>query len=89
MIQLFNGCFFLWANIASYVLSYFFKWNPKIGQGFIFYVDLALVVLCVTGYQIGTYMLEQKQMNPKVIILIGGSTAITGIFLSSLTKQIW
>ena len=34
-------------------------------------------------------MLEQKQMQPRNIILIGGGIAITGIFFSSFQKQIW
>ena len=60
LIQLFNGCFFLWSNVANYVLSYFYKWDPMIGQGAIFYVDTSLTVLCVIGYQTGTYCLQQR-----------------------------
>ena len=49
LLELFNGCFFLWANIANYVLSYFYKFEPDIGHGAIFYVDVALMCLHVLG----------------------------------------
>ena len=31
LIMLFDGCFYLWSNVAGYVLSYFYKWDPMIG----------------------------------------------------------
>jgi hypothetical protein len=49
-IQLFNGCFFLWANISLYIVSYMHQFDPNVGQGATFYVDVALTVLCVVGY---------------------------------------
>ena len=32
-IHLFNGCFFLWGNIAPYVLSYFYHFGGADSQG--------------------------------------------------------
>jgi hypothetical protein len=32
-IHLFNGCFFLWGNIAPYVLSYFYHYGGSDGHG--------------------------------------------------------
>ena len=87
-IQLFNGCFFLWANISAYVISYMHQFDPDVGQGAIFYVDTALVMLCVTGYQCGTYLLRQRGWNPKSIILLGGSIAVSGIFASTFARDL-
>lgn len=42
----------------------------------------------VVGYQIGTYLLRQKEWSPKYIVLLGGSIAISGIFASSYTKDL-
>lgn len=50
LIQMFNGCFFLWSNISVYVLSYFYLYDKSIDQNAIFYVDFFLVLLNVTGY---------------------------------------
>ena len=85
LIQIFNGCFFLWANISVYVLSYIYHFDPEVNQNAIFYVDTALVLLNVCGYQIGSYLLNAKRVNPKILILVGSIISLTGIFLSSFT----
>lgn len=88
-IMLFNGCFYLWANVSNYVLSYFHQFDPSINQDSIFYVYVCLNIVANIGYPIGTYLLVQKNLNPKYIILIGGSIAITGIYCSTLTTNLW
>ena len=50
LLLMFNGCFFLWANISVYVLSYFYIHDKTINQNAIFYIDFLLVLLNVTGY---------------------------------------
>ena len=63
VIMMFCGSFFLWANISVYVLSYL-HWKsvqaggrfPDVGVNVIYYVDLALILLNVTGYNVGTYL---------------------------------
>ena len=50
LIQLFNGCFFLWASISNYVLSYIYIYDKNVDEAAIFYVDLALVFLNCFGY---------------------------------------
>ena len=65
-IQLFNGVFFLWSNIAIYVLSWQYQYDPTVRDDSIFAVDIALMFCNVTGYQIGTYLLERKKVNPKM-----------------------
>ena len=89
LVQLFNGCFYLWANISVYVCSYLYHFDPTINQDAIFYVDTALVLLNVCGYQLGSYLLNTRKWNPKIIIAMGGTIALTGIFLSSFQKSLW
>jgi MFS transporter, OFA family, oxalate/formate antiporter len=84
---MFAGCFFLWANISNYVISYYHEGNPDLSYGFIFYVDTILVLFNTIGYQIGTFMLK-KRVHPKLIISIGGGVALTGLFLCSYAEDI-
>jgi OFA family oxalate/formate antiporter-like MFS transporter len=86
--MLFLGCFYLWANIDVYVLSYFYEFNSDINLGFIFIVDTLLIVANTCGYNIGTYLLNGKRLHPKLIVGGGGSFALIGVFLSSYTKSL-
>lgn len=57
IIQLFNGCYYLWANLSIYVLSYMYKFDPEIESYAIFYVDVAMILMMNFGYPIGAYLL--------------------------------
>lgn len=89
LIQLFNGCFFLWASISNYVLSYMYIFDHDVDEAAIFYVDVALVFLNCLGYQIGTYLLNSRGWNPKYVLALGGIISLSGIFLSSFTTNLW
>lgn len=86
--MLFLGCFYLWGNIAVYVLSYFYEFNPNINLGFIFIVDTLLITANTCGYNIGTYLLSSVRLNPRLIVSLGGGFALTGVYLSSFTKSL-
>ena len=88
LIQLFNGVFFLWANISVYVLSYIYIYDKKVNADAIYYVDMATTFLTLAGYQIGAYLINERQWNPKNILLLGGSIALAGIFLASFTTDL-
>ena len=88
-IQLFNGCFFMWANISIYVISYIYKFNPDIRIDTVFFVDFVLLQLNVVGYNIGMYLLNYRKWTPRSIVFLGGFIALTGKFLSSFTVNIW
>jgi MFS transporter, OFA family, oxalate/formate antiporter len=87
-LMLYLGCFFLWGNIDIYVLSYFHEFNPNLSISFIYLVDLFLVGANCIGYNIGTYFLNHLRMPPKVVIAIGSSVALAGIYASSFTKSL-
>ena len=57
VLELYLGCFFLWSNIAIYVLSDFYRTDKDISYGFIFMVDTFLILFQWFGYQIGTYLI--------------------------------
>lgn len=82
------GCFFLWGNIDVYVLSYFHEFNPNLSVGFIFIVDTLLIAANSTGYNIGTYLLTQRNWHPKLVLSIGGCLALSGTYISSYTKRL-
>ena len=56
---MFIGCFFLWSNISLYVISYFHATNPNLKYDFIMFIDVILIGSEVTGYQIGSYLLQK------------------------------
>lgn len=89
LIMMFNGCFFLWANIAVYVLSYYYLYDKDIQIDAIFYVDFLLVLLNCIGYQIGTYLVNQRRWNPKLVLLLGGTISLSGIVTASYMKNFW
>ena len=50
LIQLFNGVFFLWANINVYVLSYIYIYDKNVDADAVYYVDMASTFLTLAGY---------------------------------------
>jgi len=84
----FLGCFFLWGNINPYVISYFYEFNPDIQLGFVFLVDTMLIAANTCGYNIGTFLLNNKRIHPKLIVGCAGTFALVGIFCSSYTKTL-
>jgi len=89
LIQLFNGVFFLWSNISVYVLSYMYTFGNEVDAGSIYIVDIALVVFNVGGYQIGTLLANHFRWSPKLILALGSSIALGGIFAATFTKNFW
>ncbi len=87
-LMFYLGCFFLWGNIDVYVLSYFHEFNPNLSVGFIFIVDTLLIAANSTGYNIGTYLLTSRNWHPKLILVIGGTLALSGTYMSSYTKKL-
>jgi len=87
--QMFNGCFYLWANVSIYVISYMYIYDKSVNQNAIFYVDAALSLLNVCGYQVGAYLLNVRRWNPKFIIALGGMISLGGITLASYQTNLW
>jgi OFA family oxalate/formate antiporter-like MFS transporter len=88
LLMLYLGCFFLWANISIYVLSYFHEINPGVSFGFTFLVDAVLVATQLVGYNIGLYLFQNRRWNPKIIIALGSTISLVGVYGSSLTENI-
>jgi MFS transporter, OFA family, oxalate/formate antiporter len=88
LIELFNGVFYLWANISVYILSYIYIYDKNVNADAIYYVDMASTFLTLAGYQIGAYLINERQWNPKCILALGGSIAFTGIFAASFTTNL-
>ena len=86
--MMYLGCFFLWGNISVYVLSYFYWINPNFSDSFIFLVDVFLVFSNWVGYQVGVYLLQNLRLNAKLIVFIGGSISLGGVYLSSFTTDL-
>lgn len=79
---------FLWPNISIYVLSYIYIYDPSVRGAAIFAVDVAQNFCTSIGNQFGTYLLDQKRLNPKLVILIGGTLSLAGVLASSFVKRL-
>lgn len=91
MIQMFGGSFFLWAQISNYVLSYLYWENKKHDFKFmkmtptaIFYVDFALALVNVIGYQVGALLIK-KRYNPRLVIAVASTISLIGFMAASFT----
>jgi len=87
LLQMFNGCFFLWANISQYILSYMYQFDADTNINNIFYVDVVLILLNCIGHYVGSYLLKELKWNPKKIIALAGSVAILGIWMASFATN--
>ena len=59
-VNLFLGCFFLWSNIAVYVVSYMYQFDKTLSYDSIFFVELVNKMLLNVGYFIGLYLMNVK-----------------------------
>lgn len=87
-LELYLGCFFLWGNIAIYVLSYFHEIHPGANYNFIFIVDSMLVFSNWFGYQVGLFFFQKLRWSPKLVIAVGATISLSGVFLSSYTRDL-
>ena len=65
------------------------KYDKDINIEDIFWVDFFLVLLNVIGYQIGTYLLNKRGWNPKVVLALGATISLGGITASSYMTNFW
>lgn len=87
-MQMFNGTQYLWPNVSLYVVSYLYQFDKNIDQNAYFRVEFILVLLCLTGVQVGPYLANVRQWNHRVIMLLGCSLTITGVVLSSFQTSL-
>lgn len=71
-----------------YVLSYIYIYDKNVNADAVYYVDMAATFLTLAGYQIGAYLINERQWSPKYILLLGGSIALTGIFAATFTTNL-
>jgi hypothetical protein len=88
LVYLVVGCFYLFSNLSVYVLSYMYQFDKNVSYEFAFYVDTAMKIVINPGYFLGITMLQKFNVNPKLIIMLGGALAITGVLISSITKTL-
>lgn len=84
----YNGCMYLWGNIAPYVISYFYHFGGKEGTG---QSDLSLndAVTVIPGFlamlafmnPAGAFLF--KVVHPKLLILAGSALGILAFLLAS------
>ena len=58
LIQLFNGCFYLWSSISTYVLSYMFIYDKIVDQSWTFIFNVVLLALSITGHWVAAYLMN-------------------------------
>ena len=90
LIMMFCGSFFLWASISVYVLSYFHHIDPskaKLGEKDIYWVDLGLVALNCIGHFVGSYLLKNCNLQPRLLIFIAGAISLSSYFIASFLSS--
>ena len=85
----FLGSFYLWSNISTYVLSYFYIFNPNLNVGFIPLVDTMLKFSFWLGLILGSYLMQNLRVKPKKVLMLGSGVALVGILGASFTKSLW
>ena len=88
-INLYTGSFFLWGNIAIYVLSYYHPTDTSMSYNFIFMVDSYMILANWLGNLLGTFLFQNKILSVKGVLSIGGISSILGVFLSSFASDIY
>jgi len=89
LVMMSASSFLIWSNIAVYVLSYLYLFDTKINVNAIFYVDMTVVLLISVGQLIGTYLMNDRKWNPKVVVLLGGCIYLGGSLISSFMTNFW
>ena len=88
-VHLFIGNLYLWGNINHYVLSYYHhKFNDPGATETWAQLMLPITFLIQTCFNpVGAYL--QKRWNVKVILLLGCSIMLGGIYLASIATNWW
>jgi hypothetical protein len=60
--------------------------DTQVSYSSIFYVDTALIFLYDCGYPIGVYLLK-RNVNPAIILGIGGFLSIAGVLMASFSTD--
>ena len=88
-IHLYNGCMYLWGNIAPYVISYFYHFGGKDGAGepdltiydAVYVIPFLTIVLAFMN-PAGAFLFNC--CNPKVLIGIGSMIGVLAMCLSTI-----
>ena len=84
----YNGVGFLWSNISIYVLSYLYLFDHSVRADSIFAVDLGINIMNCVGNLFGTYLLNDRKINPKIVIMIAATISLSSIFASSFVTSL-
>ncbi len=85
LIHLVLGTVYLWGSINVYITSYLRLQGSSVTLADLFFV-LPLSILMISSFSsLGPYLL--KYLNPKAILLIGGSLIFSGYFSSSYVSN--
>ena len=89
LINFYIGSFYLWGNIAIYVLSYFHQTDTDMSYNFIFLVDAFMVLANWLGNMLGTTLFQDQKISTQCLIALGGFGSLAGIFLASYTTNFY
>lgn len=85
-IHLFNGCLYLWGQIAPYVISFFYYFGGKEGSGqknidfsYVVFVGPVITAVLAIMNPLNAYFINR--FNPRVLIGIGASIGVFAMLL--------
>ena len=90
LIHLVNGCMYLWGNIAPYVISYYWHFGGRDGEGQkdVDMYDAVMVTPMITVmlvFMIPTGAFLYRVLSPKILIFMGSLITVASMILSAHT----
>ena len=91
LIHLVNGCMYLWGNIAPYVISYYWHFGGRDGEGQkdVNMYDAVMVTPMITVmlvFMIPTGAFLYRVLSPKILIFMGSLITVASMILSAHTQ---
>ena len=85
-IHLFNGCLYLWGQIAPYVISFFYYFGGTQGEGqknidFSYVVFVGPLITTVLALMNPLNAFFTNTFNPKLLIGIGSSIGVLAMLM--------
>ena len=83
----FNGSYYLWESISSYVASYIYIYDQNMKNDYRVYMNSFMIITITLGYLIGTYLFNTMKLSLKFILSLGSIISLTGFFVVSYCEK--
>ena len=85
LVNFYTGSFYLWGNIAIYVISYYRR--EGLSYDFIFMVDTVMFLGNWIGSLLGIDLFQKGYVGVTSLLTVGGTMAILGVLFASVSTS--